>query len=44
MSLTDLWEKSKAELHDKNVQQIISFAGDGNLTDGSSTSDEFRAF
>jgi hypothetical protein len=44
MSLTDLWEKSKAELQAKNVQQIISFAGDGNLTDGSNTSDEFRAF
>ena len=44
MSLTDLWEKSKAELQAKNVQQIISFAGDGNLTDGSITSDEFRAF
>jgi hypothetical protein len=44
MSLTDLWEKSKAELQSKNVQQIISFAGDGNLADGSVTSDEFRAF
>jgi hypothetical protein len=44
MSLTDLWEKSKTELQAKNVQQIISFAGDGNLTDGSTTSEEFRAF
>ena len=44
MSLTDLWEKSKAELLAKNVQQIIFFAGDGNLTDGSTTSEEFRAF
>ncbi len=44
MSLTDLWEKSKSELQSKNVQQIISFAGDGNLTDGSTTSEEFRAF
>jgi hypothetical protein len=44
MSLTDLWEKSKDELKDKNVQQIISFAGNGKLTDGSATSDEFRAF
>ena len=44
MSLTDLWEKSKTELQDKNVQQIISFAGNGNLTDGSTTSEEFRAF
>ena len=44
MSLTDLWEKSKAELQTKNVQQIISFAGDGNLTDASATSEEFRAF
>ena len=44
MSLTDLWEKSKTEVQAKNVQQIIAFAGDGNLTDGSVTSDEFRAF
>jgi hypothetical protein len=44
MSLTDLWEKSKPELQDKNVQQIISFAGNGKITDGSATSDEFRAF
>jgi hypothetical protein len=44
MSLTDLWEKSKAELQEKHVQQIISFAGDGNLSDESATSNEFRAF
>ena len=44
MSLTDLWEKSKAEVLTKNVQQIISFAGDGNLTDSSITSEDFRAF
>lgn len=44
MSLIDLWEKSKFEVQAKNIQQIISFAGDGNLTDGSVTSDEFRVF
>ena len=44
MSLADLWNKSKAELGNKTVQQIIGFAGDGNLKDGSATSDEFRAF
>ena len=44
MSLIDLWEKSKAELQAKSVQQIISFAGNGSLTDESATSNEFRAF
>ena len=44
MSLTDLWEKSKAEYETKNVQQIISIAGDGNLKDASVTSEEFRSF
>jgi len=44
MSLADLWNKSKAELGNKTVQQIIGFAGDGNLKDGSATSGEFRAF
>jgi len=44
MSLTDLWEKSKAEYETKNVQQIISIAGDGNLKDASVTSEEFRAY
>ena len=44
MSLTDLWEKSKAEYETKNVQQIISIAGDGNLKDESVTSGEFRTF
>ena len=34
MPLTDLWEKSKEELQEKSVQQIITIAGDGNLTDG----------
>lgn len=44
MSLTDLWKKSKSELQDKHVQQIISFAGNGNLKDKNDTSDEFREF
>ena len=44
MSLADLWNKSKTELGTKTVQQIIGFAGDGNIKDGSVTSDEFRAF
>lgn len=44
MSLTDFWERSKDELQAKSVQQIITIAGDGNLTDGSLTSEEFRSF
>lgn len=44
MSLTDLWEDSREQLKDKHVQQIIAFAGDGHLRDGSATSVDFRKF
>lgn len=44
MSLVDLWQSSPNQLSDKHVQQVITFAGTGKLKDGSSTSDEFRAF
>ena len=44
MSLTDLWEKSRDQLEDKHVQQIIAFAGEGQLKDGNTTSAEFRKF
>ncbi len=44
MALVDLWLSSREQLRDKHVQQMIAFAGDGRLTDGSSASNELRAF
>ena len=44
MSILDLWEQSKEQVKNKHVQQVIAFSGDGQLKDGSDTSDEFRAF
>ncbi|MEQ9617825.1 MAG: hypothetical protein RIG61_01465 [Deltaproteobacteria bacterium] len=44
MSLLSVWSSDKSQLIDKKVSQIISFAGDGKLRDGSSTSVEFREF
>jgi hypothetical protein len=44
MSLTDLWMKNRSQLEDKQIHQIIAFAGDGRLRDGSDASKEFRAF
>ncbi len=41
-SIKELWEKSKETFETKTVQQILSFAGDGKLRDGNSTSIEFR--
>jgi hypothetical protein len=44
MSLSDLWLSSPAQLKDKLVKQIISFAGTGQLRDGSVSSVEFREY
>jgi len=44
MSLSDLWLSSPAQLKDKLVKQIISFAGTGQLRDGSASSVEFREY
>jgi len=44
MSLLDLWKDSKEQLADKQIQQLISFAGNGKLSDGNQTSNEFREF
>ena len=44
MALTDLWLTSPDQLRDKHVHQIIAFAGDGRLRDGSVASGEFRDF
>jgi hypothetical protein len=42
MSLIDLWKQDSSQISEKNVQQIISFAGEGKLLDGNGTSIEFR--
>jgi hypothetical protein len=44
MALVDLWRSSPDQLRDKRVDQIISFAGDGKLKDGSQTCLEFRSY
>jgi hypothetical protein len=44
MALVDLWNSSQDQLKQKHVQQIIAFAGDGRLLDGSEASKEFRSF
>jgi hypothetical protein len=44
MSLTELWSTSRAQLDDKQVRQIIAFAGVGQLSDGTPTATEFREF
>ena len=44
MSLLDLWQESPDELRDKHVHQVIAFAGDGKLKDGSVACTEFREF
>jgi hypothetical protein len=44
MALVDLWMSSQDQLRQKHVQQIIAFAGDGKLLDGSEASKEFRDF
>ena len=44
MALLDLWTKSPDQLQDKQVQQLIAFAGAGKLLDGSDCAAELRAF
>jgi hypothetical protein len=44
MALTQLWKNTQDELKEKHVQQVISFAGKGKLSDGGPTSKEFRDF
>lgn len=44
MTLIDLWLESRDQVFAKEVRQIIAFAGEGRLTDGNSTSSEFREF
>jgi hypothetical protein len=44
MALIDLWIHSRTQLEDKHIQQIIAFAGAGQLWDGSRASEELREF
>jgi hypothetical protein len=44
MSLAELWATSRAEIENKLVQQIIAFAGTGQLTDDGPAAREFREF
>jgi hypothetical protein len=44
MSLVALWKSSPEEMRSKNLQQLLSFAGDGQLLDGNETSVEYRDF
>lgn len=43
MALLDLWNSSRAELQDKQIQQLLAIAGTGKLGDGTPTSRELRA-
>jgi hypothetical protein len=44
MALLDMLKKSPDQVKDKQVQQLIAFAGAGKLIDESACSIEFRAF
>lgn len=44
MALLDLWDSTPDQLNDKQVHQLIAFAGGGRLLDESPCSKEFRAF
>ena len=44
MPLLDLWAKSPDQLEDKQIHQLIAFAGNGKLLDNSTCSAEFREF
>src|SRR5687768_15194981 len=42
MSLFALWQTESTQIREKHVQQLISFAGEGELKDGGKSSHEFR--
>lgn len=44
MALLDLWNDAPDQLRDKQIHQLIAFAGAGKLLDGSPCSIEFRSF
>lgn len=44
MALLDLWKNAPDQVRDKQIHQLIAFAGNGKLRDGSPCSEELRAF
>jgi hypothetical protein len=44
MSLLSMWKLNKDEFAQKQIQQLVSVAGDGNLRDGNKTSKELREY
>lgn len=44
MPLLDIWDKTPDQLEDKQVHQLIAFAGGGKLLDESACCGEFRSF
>jgi hypothetical protein len=44
LSLVHLWQTSKDSLEGKHINQVIAFAGNGQLSDDQETSAEFRQF
>ena len=44
MTLVQLWKDNPEQMRAKRVDQIISFAGDGQLGDSNSAPGEFREF
>ena len=44
MALIDIWRNSPEQIRDKQINQLIAFAGEGILKDGKSASLEFRSF
>jgi hypothetical protein len=42
MALLDLWDSERDQITEKRIDQLIAFAGEGQLRDGNSTSSELR--
>jgi hypothetical protein len=43
MALIDLWNSDRQQITNKRIDQLVSFAGEGRLRDGNTTSEEFRS-
>jgi hypothetical protein len=43
MALVDLWNSDRDQIAGKRIDQLISFAGEGRLRDGNTTSAELRS-
>ena len=44
MSLIEIWKSNPAQLENYRVRQIVNFAGNGILSDGAESSDQFREY